>query len=189
MAMAYRDSSLTPSDRTRTTDDNYDNLCQGIGRKPCYAFNIEKLKGQTVIAQMEMLLYTKLQRTIEDLEDNKTITKLYIGKAYVNEKIRKNFDPSDFDTWGRDGISRGWRQLLEKTNYMVDGMVVLGLVTDDNLPKDFAASHEKLATNLVKGLLQRCKDDGVEVIRTEASGKHCKAIQIGYAIFMAFGYE
>lgn len=97
----------------------------------------------------------------------------------------KNFDSSDFNTWARGGINNRW-QSLKKSN-TPDGMVVIGLVTTSNLPEGFAANHENLANDLVKGLLRRYVDDE-RIARKEVFGKLCDGPHIGFAIFMAFGY-
>ena len=191
--MANRRSlSPTPSDTSTRGGADFDELCRGTVR-PYYTFNTVDLTGKRDAAQIEKLLDKQLERSIDDLQfhSGRLITTFYIGKAYVKKMKKRQFHPNDYTTWIKTDISACWQNVKGTQRHgkcYNDGMVVLGLVTRDNLPKSYNGNQENLATDLVRGLLRKNKL-AIVFDRSEITGKLSSSLHIGYVIYMAFGYE
>ena len=71
---------------------------------------------------------------IQDIErDAKMpIAKFTIGKSFARQMKNRNFDPSNFDTWIKQGIKSRWVSKYQKEGY--NGLVVLCGITRDMIP-------------------------------------------------------
>ena len=86
--------------------------------------------------------------TITDIEiqSEKKVVKFYIGKTYVRKnKNSKVFDAMNPNTWKKDGIRSRWCHHKHQ-DYGKNGMVVLTVVTKDDVPQQSieAFKHQEM---------------------------------------------
>ena len=86
--------------------------------------------------------------TITDIEiqSGKKVVKFYIGKTYVRKNKRnKVFDAMDPNTWRKEGIRSRWFHHKHE-DYGRNGMVVLTVVTKDDVPQQSikAFKHQEM---------------------------------------------
>ena len=172
-------------------------LCTGAVRN--YSFNPADLSGQRETEDIKQKLIAQLEDTVRELElqSERTIAKIYIGKTYI--LLRKKpgggylkFDPLKHHTWKKNGISSRWQD-HKKQDYGRDGLVVLGAITRETMPERCSQVHqEHFALAMEQQLLHHYRlshyDPRVvnETFSTEATTtKGCYA----YAVYMAFRYE
>ena len=178
-------------------DDDFELLCTGAVRN--YSFNPADLSGQREAEGIKQKLIAQLEDTVRELElqSDRTIAKIYIGKTYILRRRRVgggclNFDPLDHHTWRKKGISSRWQD-HKKQDYGRDGLVVLGAITRETMPEscsqeqqeDFALAMEQ---KLLHHYLLSHPDPRVvnETFSTEATTEQKG---YAYAVYMAFRYE
>ena len=91
-------------------------------------------KNITAATEAVQVNIKKIMTEIENLSKKK-ISKIYIGKSYINKKKNYAFDPDDTNTWKRKGISDRCRAHV-KESYGRNGLIVLAVVTKDSIPED-----------------------------------------------------
>lgn len=150
-----------------------------------------------------MELIKQLKKTIRELESHskREIAKIYIGKTFIPH--RKNpprpikryatFDPLKPCTWRKTGISDRWKS-HKHSAYGRDGLVVLGAITKQTVPKeirrrvhreDFALAMEQILLHYFR-LYQ--PDSRVEN-KTFTAGSAPQNKYPAYAIYMTFRYK
>ena len=104
------------------------------GAAPGYVLDTIRKKNITAATEAVQVNIKKTTTEIENLSKKK-ISKIYIGKSYINKKKNYAFDPDDTNTWKRKGISDRCRAHV-KESYGRNGLIVLAVVTKDSIPED-----------------------------------------------------
>ena len=163
-----------------------------------YACNPADLTTETEVKGIKKKLIAQLDQTIEDLEEERKIAKIYIGKTFIRRRrIQgggfKTFEPLDHHTWRKNGISSRW-QVHKHEYYGRDGLVVLGAITRETMPErcrgqvhqeDFALAMEQ---KLLHHYILSHPDPRV-VNESFSTGQATKDKCYAYAVYMAFRYE
>lgn len=105
------------------------------------------LRGVKDVVKVKQTFCEKVDRTLDRIERTNKQTKIkkfYIGKTYIPKRINGEFNPEDPKTWRVPGVSDRYNR-HKKHDYGKSGMVVLGVITKDNLPKNCQVNHEQLA--------------------------------------------
>lgn len=104
------------------------------------------LQGVKDVETAKQRFCQKVDSTLEHVEHIKKrkIEKFYIGKTYIPKRKDREFNPADPMTWRVIGVSDRYSQ-HKQCDYGRSGMIVLGVITKDNLPKNCQVNHEKLA--------------------------------------------
>lgn len=164
-------------------------------------------------------LSERVKDTIKDYEtqgiEGQKVCQYYIGKTYLKRKknsgskltkkqskIYLDFDRMKFNTWIKKGISSRYR-VHKKKEYGCNGLVVLGVVTKEILPKKRAKAIKKedyaliLEQRLVHHLLIEEADERLQN-KTFNEGKRQEKFDepvneahdaFAYAIYMTLGCE
>ena len=190
------------SDTSKTTVGGveFDDLLRGSRNYACHLAN---LASETEVKGIKKKLIEHLKQTVRELElqSDRTIAKIYIGKSYVQQRQKRGggkgyqkFDPQKHDTWRKNGISSRWGE-HKKKDYGRDGLVVLGVFTKETVHKicrgrvhqeDFALAMEQML--LHHYLLSHHPDPRV-VNESFATGKTTQKNCVAYVVYMAFSYK
>ena len=178
----------------------FDQLCRGdqsyyVCDKECLVHNIS---NEDTLQKMEDKLVNKIEenfRAIEIGRDAK-INKFYIGKTFVQKPKRsKTVIPTDPKSWTKTGISSRWGD-HKKEDYGKDGMVVIAVITKDQVPLhqngDRVIGQEHYTLALEQRLLHYYKITRKDTRldnETFTSGGTDKKGSAGYALYVAFSLE
>lgn len=187
--------------RTTVAGCSLEDLCRGVKNYVCDASCLVGLEGIDVIAAKDELL-TQLTNIFEEIElqTDCKVKKFYIGKAIVKKRKSRGgprsfvpFNPMDPLTWKKSGISSRWCAHRDK-EYGKDGLVVLGAVTRDSVPKvcHGRVNQEQYAIALQQMILHQLMlregDDRLEnesfLVGGADGGK-----SVAYAIYVTFTLE
>ena len=187
--------------RTTVAGCSLEDLCRGVKNYVCDASCLVGLEGIDVIAAKDELLtqLTNIFKEIEVQTDCK-VKKFYIGKAIVKKRKSRGgprsfvpFNPMDPLTWKKSGISSRWCAHRDK-EYGKDGLVVLGAVTRDSVPKvcHGRVNQEQYAIALQQMILHHLMlivgDDRLENESFLVSGAD-GGKSVAYAIYVTFTLE
>ena len=176
---------------------DFDLLCRGDIQS--YSFNPVDLTGERNVKQIKRKLIQQLGETVKALEfhSDRKIANIYIGKTFVKQKRKhgrgfQTFRTSDHHTWKKNGISSRWRD-HRKQDYGRDGLVVLGVLTRQSLPKECSRRihQEHLALAMEQKLLHHyllSEPDSRVVNETFTAGNLDHGKSFAYAVYMAFSY-
>ena len=137
--------------------------------------------------------------TIRDIEiqSEKKVVKFYIGKTYVRKsKKSKVFDTMNPNTWRKEGIRSRWCHHKHQ-DYGRNGMVVLTVVTKDDVPQQSIPvfKHQEMyALALEQQLIIHYAfirgDERLANISTQPGMQQQQESKaIGYPIYMAFALD
>lgn len=115
---------------------SFDQLCRG--NDPYYVCDTECLVHITrddTLQKAEEKLVKKTEDIFSELEIQKDalVKKFYIGKTFVQSKKKRKINPMNPTTWRKGGISSRWGD-HRKEDYGKDGMVVIAVITRDQVP-------------------------------------------------------
>ena len=132
-----------------------------------------------------------------EIESGKKVVKFYIGKTSVSSNKRsKGFDAMNPNTWRKGGIRSHWRHHKQE-DYGRNGMVVLTVVTKDDVPQQSipAFKHQEMyALALEQQLIIHYAfirgDERLANISTHPGMQQQEESRaIGYPIYMAFALD
>ena len=180
--------------RTTNGGTTFDLLCSADS-VPNYACDaVVDLRREHGLARAKEKLTNLVRDNISSLEigTDKQVKKFYIGKTYVQSNKRRQrverFDPMDCKTWRKKGISSRWGKHKHKP-YGRDGLVVLGVVNKDAIPRRCRVDQELYALALEQQLLHHFMiEDPDDRIANEtfSTGQTEKKKSIGHAVYMAY---
>ena len=183
------DSDSAASTSTRGGAD-FDLLCTGAVQY--YSFNLANLASKRTTRDIERELVKQLESTIRELElqSDRTIAQIYIGKTYIPRKNKRGggfmrLDPLNHNTWKKEGISGRWGD-HKKQDYGRDGMVVLCAITRDTVPGR-EMHQEDFTLDMEQYLIGHYWDDPRLANRTYNTGQRSSRYY-AYALYMAFRY-
>ena len=172
----------------------FEALCKEEARSyACdYLLDLRRWREQGLIRTKKELI-NRVQEIMNSLqiEAGKGVEMFYIGKTFVRSSRRygpRKFDPMKQHTWRKNGISSRWRSHRE-TPYGRDGLVVLGVVTRDSVPRGCTVKQEDYALALEQQLLHYYKiETGDERMANEtfATGRQEEESSVGHALYMAY---
>ena len=172
----------------------FEALCKEEARSyACdYLLDLRRWREQGLIRTKKELI-NRVQEIMNSLqiEAGKDVETFYIGKTFVRSSKRygpRKFNPMKQHTWRKNGISSRWRSHRE-TPYGRDGLVVLGVVTRDSVPRGCTAKQEDYALALEQQLLHYYKiETGDERMANEtfATGRQEEESSVGHALYMAY---
>ncbi len=178
----------------------FDQLCRDD--QPYYVCDkeclVHDISNEDTLQKMEDKLVNKIEenfRAIEIGRDAK-INKFYIGKTFVQKPKRsKTVIPTDPKSWTKTGISSRWGD-HKKEDYGKDGMVVIAVITKDQVPLhqngDRVIGQEHYTLALEQRLLHYYKITRKDTRldnETFTSGGIDKKGSAGYALYVAFSLE
>lgn len=179
--------------------------------EPYYTFRLMRTTKAGTDPNLESAKTTLIKwvdDTIKDIriQSDRKIVKFYIGKTYVRKVKNRKFDAMKPLTWKKGGISSRWH-CHKKESYGKNGMVVLTVVTKDDVPQETitAFKHQEmyalaLEQNLIMHYAFVRGDDRLANTSThpgmyvqQKDGTETKADNetkaIGYPIYMAFALD
>ena len=148
----------------------------------------------------------KLVKKIEDIftelqiQKDAEVERFYIGKTFIQEKMKGKMDPLNPSTWTINGISISWSH-LKKEDYGKSGMIVIGVITRDQVPPEerrkltepesSLTEEEKYTLFLKKILIEEYKKRGDQRLEnmTDKPGKTDEKESDGYALYVSFGLK
>ena len=178
----------------------FDQLCRDD--QPYYVCDkeclVHDISNEDTLQKMEDKLVNKIEenfRAIEIGRDAK-INKFYIGKTFVQKPKRsKTVIPTDPKSWTKTGISSRWGD-HKKEDYGKDGMVVIAVITKDQVPLhqngDRVIGQEHYTLALEQRLLHYYKITRKDTRldnETFTSGGTDKKGSAAYALYVAFSLE
>ena len=187
--MAESASVSTGSSRGGTT---FDELCRGKVKN--YSFNMADLRNLTTRERIDTLI-DKIYETIDSLElqSDREIELLCIGKTYVQARSGKTFHPTNKDTWRVSGISDRWRKGYKNQGF--DGLVVLGAVSRGMLNRDCDRkvwNQQRYVLALENALITHFAYELCDprlANKSLAPGNLQRQLSAGYVVYMAFKYK
>ena len=137
--------------------------------------------------------------TIRDIEiqSEKKVVKFYIGKTYVRKnKNSKVFDTMNPNTWRKEGIRSRWCHHKQE-DYGRNGMVVLTVVTKDDVPQQSIPAfkhHDMYALALEQQLIIHYAfirgDERLANTSTHSGMQQQEESRaLGYPIYIAFALD
>ena len=173
---------------------SFDQLCRGGCRYyVCDRGYLVHITQLDTLEKAEDKLVENIENIFQDLQTQreKKITKFYIGKTFVqaNQKYPK-LNPLNPGSWRKGGISSRWND-HRKEEYGRDGMIVIAVITRDQVPTTAASKvkQELYTLALEQRLLhyyQITKGDERLHNETFTSGGTDKKGSAGYALYVAF---
>ncbi len=182
---------------------SYEQLCRDDqpGYYVCDRECLVHILRKDTLEQAEKKLITKIDTLFKDIEIQKeaTIDKFYIGKTYVTTRKHSSMDPLNPWTWIKEGIKGRW-QNHKKTDYGKDGMIVIAVITRDQVPLARDPTHrqhtvvhqEDYAFALEQRLLHYYKitmKDPRIANKTFKSGGDNRNESAGYILYVSFGLK
>ena len=176
---------------------DFEQLCQGGIRN--YSFNLADIRSEEEVKQIKRKLVNQLESTARELEfhSDRTISKLYIGKTFIQRRRKPGggfmiFNPLKHHTWRKNGISSRWGSHKHE-DYGRDGLVVLGAITKQTVPKKCRdrVHQEDFTLALEQKLLHHyllSHPDSRVVNATFTAGRPPERNYYAYAVYMAFSY-
>ena len=175
---------------------SFDQLCRGdqsyyVCDKECLVHDIS---NEDTLQEVEDKLVKKIDENFQMIQISKDaqIEKFYIGKTYVqiasiNGRYRMTaLNPTEPKTWRRKGISSRWGD-HKKEAYGKDGMVVIAVITKDQVPKGDRVIDQELYTLALEQRLLHyymiTKRDTRLDNETFTSGGTDKKGSAGYALY------
>ena len=130
----------------------------------CYHHLIDISQSNRDKVKMEENLVRQVNDAIHMIEEQsgREIELMYIGKTYAGKKVRQPFNRLDPETWIKDGIKARWedhrsekedKRAKRNADHAKDGMVVLCVFTQDDLPAGSRRSQEFLALAMEERLI------------------------------------
>ena len=177
--------------------DEFEQLCQG--RIKNYSFNLADIESERKVKHIKRKLVKQLESTINELElhSDRRIGKIYIGKTFIQRKRKPGggfmtFNPLNHNTWEKNGISSRWGSHKHE-DYGRDGLVVLGAITKQTVPKKCRdrVHQEDFTLALEQKLLHHyllSHPDSRVVNDTFTAGRPPERNHYAYAVYMAFSY-
>ena len=177
--------------RTTIGGTTFDLLCSADS-VPNYACDaVVDLRREHGLARAKEKLTKLVRDNISSLEIgmDRQVEKFYIGKTSVQRNRRsRRFDPMKYQTWRKKGISSRWGE--HKHNpYGRDGLVVLGVVNRDAIPRRCRVDQELYALALEQQLLHHFMiEDPDDRIANEtfSPGRREEQTSVGHAVYMAY---
>ena len=177
--------------RTTIGGTTFDLLCSADS-VPNYACDaVIDLRREHGLAKAKEKLTNLVRDNISSLEigTDRQVEKFYIGKTSVQRNKRsRRFDPMEYQTWRKKGISSRWGEHKHKP-YGRDGFVVLGVVNRDAIPRRCRVDQELYALALEQQLLHHFMiEDPDDRIANEtfSPGRREKQTSVGHAVYMAY---
>lgn len=178
---------------------SFDDLCRG--NEAYYACdNTVDISHVHTIGEAKVLVVERITTIMKSLSRRRKPKKFYIGKTYVQgikargKGTTKEVQHNDPSTWKKEGISDRWRA-HSKRSYGKDGMVVLAMVTKDNLTrkqKENGVHQEDFAIALEQQLLHHYRIDEPDqrlANETFEPGKTDHGRSAAYVVYMTFGLD
>lgn len=143
---------------------------------------------------------TEIMERLSRKRKPKKVKEFYIGKTYVRgikvkgKETTKEVQHNDPSTWKKEGISDRWINHSQQS-YGEDGMVVLAMVTKDNLTreqKENKVHQEDFAIALEQQLLHHYRIDVADQRLANKSfepGSTDHGKSAAYVVYMTFGLD
>ncbi len=181
---------------------SFDQLCRGdqsyyVCDKECLVHDIS---NEDTLQEVEDKLVKKIDENFQMIQISRDaqINKFYIGKTFVQIASingHRTLNPTEPKTWKRKGISSRWGD-HKKEEYGKDGMVVIAVITKDEVPLhqngDRVIGQEHYTLALEQRLLHYYKitrrDTRLDN-ETFTSGGTDKKGSAAYALYVAFSLE
>ena len=191
--MAKNDDKISISTTATRGGCSFQQLCNGESYYVCDGVCLEHITQLNTIQEAEKTLTEQIDKLFQDLkiQRERDIKMFYIGKTYVQcNKKYKGVNPKNPLTWKKDGISSRWND-HRKEEYGRDGMIVIAVITRDQVPITAApkVKQELYTLALEQRLLhyyQITKGDERLHNDTFTSGGIDKKGSAGYALYVAF---
>ena len=145
------------------------------------------------IRQAEQMLVDQIDNCIDTIKDKtgRDIESFYIGKTYVEERMNRDFDHMDPDTWKLDGGINGRWKAHKDGGYGQDGLIVLTAVTRKAIHPCIRKNkpdllHEDYALVLERRLIEDYLTDRRLHNKTMKPGRRDYNTSCGYVLYIAF---
>ena len=170
--------------------DNFEEL----GNVRGYSFNLVNLGVGKEANVIKRKLIIQLEGTVETLQSHseRTITKIYIGKTYIEKKEGTTLNHLNPKTWNMRGIEANWQHHRDAGK---DGLVVLGTITFDTVP--MGMSPHAFAITMKKSLIDhyitdsRMQENNTDFTARFTIEQLTTSVEDDrpYCVYMAFEYE
>lgn len=173
-------------------------LCKGESNYVCDPGCLVELTEDYKLEKAEKKIIKKIDDIFKrmKLRTKRKVKRFYIGKTHVEKNKRlqgRRFNPRDPESWKKEGISSKWG-IHREEEYGRDGMIVVAVITGEQVPIGVDIDHEQYTLALEQRLLHHYKitekDKRLHNKTFASNAVDCDYKDSpGYALYVAFSQQ